>query len=236
MPNIDLEYPKQVRMYSDKPEYLDKNNFKIMRVKQVIIPRKEGEVTLPAMKINWFNTKTKKQETTEIPGLTLNIEPGESISEIQPVLSNFINKEGSAPLKTSTSAGVWPWMTAFFAILWLITLALYCKKSGWLQIPTKEMLTVLLFSSNPKTPFEWVRHGVKKNDPLNVSIHYAQWDRSHIPEDLKKSIEIEIQAMMASHYNKTVHEWDNAHLLILLQRASKIKPVNKKDNPLKELK
>ncbi len=237
MPNIELEYPDHVRVYSDKPEYLDKNDFKIMRVKQVIIPRKEGEVTLPAMKINWFNTQTKKQETSALPELTLNIEPGEPISNIQPVLPlNLSEKEETPPLKENLSAGYWPWTTGFFAFLWLITLGLYGKKSGWFNILTKEKITFSLFSSAPKTPFEWVRHAVKENDPLNVSIHYAQWDRAHIPEELTNSIETEIQAMMASHYNKTTLDWNNTELLTLLQKASKIKSTNKKERLIKELK
>lgn len=44
----------------------------------VIVPTKSGEVNVPSIRINWFNTTTGKKETTELPGRLFIVVPAEN--------------------------------------------------------------------------------------------------------------------------------------------------------------
>lgn len=237
MPDLDLKYPDRVRVYSDKPEYTEEGSFRVMRVKQVIIPRAQGNVTLPGMKITWFNTTTKKEEVTQIPGLTLNIEQNDEALSAQPVLPPnppLINNAQSSltPAQALLCSSYWPWATGLFAFLWLITLILYLHKLDVFKRPEK---SISLFSLPLKNTFDALKMAVKTNDALTVATQYPLWCCSHLPNDMQQQIEAEIHAMMASYYSKDTNKWDNTHLLFLLKKASKVKIHPAKGNLLNDL-
>lgn len=233
-PDLNIKYPDSVRVYSDKPEYSEENNVRTMRVKQVIIPRKEGEITLPAMKIKWFNTTTKKEETTQIPGISLDVKPGESALNAQPVLPPTPLIQNSAtPNQMLLGSKYWPWATALFAFLWVVTLILYLGKLNVIKMPLKSMPR---FTSPPKSAFDELKNAVLINDAMTVATQFPLWNASHLPKDLHNEIDEEIQSMMAAYYSKDTNSWKNDHLLLLLKKAAKVKSGTRKSSILDDLK
>ncbi len=68
LPNLTPQYPDKVKVYNEKPVYSTVNGYTVMTLKQVILPREKGELSLPALSINWWNTETSQQETSRIDG------------------------------------------------------------------------------------------------------------------------------------------------------------------------
>lgn len=239
MPNLSVTYPSRVRVYSEKPEYRQDGDATIMTMKQVIIPREVGDVSLPSVSINWFNTTTGKQETSAISGLTLKVAPNDEVQSTQPILPN--NEQAlltPAPVTTKviTHAGYWPWATGAFALLWLVTLALYLRKPKQVAIPANVAVSSLHSSTSALSALE---AAATENDAVNVAAAYHQWQQeahfNAVPQALRDSIDAEISTMMASRYSTASTAWENRTLLGLLKQARGVKVNAKEASSLKGL-
>ncbi|PMN69196.1 BatD family protein [Enterovibrio norvegicus] len=239
MPNLSVTYPSRVRVYSEKPEYRQDGDATIMTMIQVIIPREAGIVSLPSVSINWFNTTTGKQETSAISGLTLNVVPSDEVQSSQPILPNAEQTLlAPAPVTTKvvTQAGYWPWATGAFALLWLVTLALYLRKPKQVAIPAN-----VAVSSNPSgtSALASLEAAVAENDAVKVAAAYRQWQLephfSAVPQTLRDSIDAEVSTMMASRYSAESTAWENRTLLGLLKQARAVKVNAKEASSLKGL-
>lgn len=223
MPNLSLQYPGSVRVYDEKPVYSSNDGFTSMTVKQVIIPREHGQLTLPALSINWWNTTTGQQETSKLDGLSINVLPGDTSNTISmplvPALSDPRPAENATPteVKVVTSSGWWPWTTALFATLWLITLMLWLRAKK--NAPTAKSATTSAQVPTVANPVEQLIAAVKAGQPLRVQTYYQQWPKQHLNNELISQLEKEVAAMMAATYGKEKGAWDKAALLALLQQV-----------------
>ncbi|MCD9539898.1 protein BatD [Photobacterium carnosum] len=235
MPNVNLTYPDTVRIYNEKPEYRTENGYSIMTLKQVIIPRQTGKVTLPPLTINWWNTTTEKQQRSKIKGLTLNV-----------IADPTANNQFSSPAtitppaatihsaKTITAAGIWPWTTLVFALLWLITLVLLIKKRQQTVIAT----TVTATQTTDITSM--LEAAINANEPIKVQTYYQQWRQQQYSTlttqpQLLQQLDNEVQAMMATHYSPLDSAWNNQTLLALLIQVKQLTATKKAPMTLSSL-
>ncbi|MCD9552127.1 protein BatD [Photobacterium carnosum] len=235
MPNVNLTYPDTVRIYNEKPEYRTENGYSVMTLKQVIIPRQTGKVTLPPLTINWWNTTTEKQQRSKIKGLTLNV-----------IADPTANNQFSSPAiitppaatihsaKTITAAGIWPWTTLIFALLWLITLVLLIKKRQQTVIAT----TVTATQTTDITSM--LEAAINANEPIKVQTYYQQWRQQQYSTlttqpQLLQQLDNEVQAMMATHYSPLDSAWNNQTLLALLIQVKQLTATKKAPMTLSSL-
>lgn len=235
MPDLDITYPETVRVYSDKPVYSIDGSNRIMTVKQVIIPREAGKIELPPISINWFNTRTEQEEVSSVEGLTLEVLAGEINS---PVVDNQHIRLPEPQAKTQIikeiDAGFWPWLSGLFAALWLATLGFYFQQKK----STKPLAKIPVEKADESLSL--LIEAVKEKDFVAVSTYYRLWDKSDLPLELKKEIDLDINAMMASRYSEqaSVHEpnaWQSTNLIALLTKASKNAAQTKSASSLKDL-
>lgn len=119
LPNIKVNYPTSLSIYDEKPQFTTlENGDVVMTVKQVLIPRQSGDIALPEISIDWWNTVNKQQQASKIPGLTLNVTPNDT-----PLVATPTPVQSATKVETITvkDAGFWPYLTALFATLWMIT-------------------------------------------------------------------------------------------------------------------
>lgn len=235
MPDLDITYPETVRVYSDKPVYSIDGSNRIMTVKQVIIPREAGKIELPPISINWFNTRTEQEEVSSVEGLTLEVLAGEISS---PVVDNQHIRLPEPQTKTQIikeiDAGFWPWLSGLFAALWLATLGFYFQQKKSTKPLAKKPV------EKADESLSLLIEAVKEKDFVAVSTYYRLWDKSNLPLELKKEIDLDINAMMASRYSEqaSVHApnaWQSTNLIALLTKASKNAAQTKSASSLKDL-
>jgi len=95
MPSIKLNYPKTLRMYPDQDQLqegqADGLTYGVRIMSHAIIADTAGTLTLPAITLNWFNSRTNKAEVATLPAQVLTILPGEqqSLTTAQPVEPNI---------------------------------------------------------------------------------------------------------------------------------------------------
>ncbi|WP_230389576.1 BatD family protein [Vibrio nitrifigilis] len=129
LPDIQINNPDTVRAYSEKPHFETTDNGDVvMTLKQVIIPRQKGNIELPKVSLNWWDVSAKKERTTTIDGMSLQA----AASDDQPLPNVAPQPQTPAKVITKTDPGYWPYLTATFALLWMVTLALaiYWKRHG----------------------------------------------------------------------------------------------------------
>ncbi|WP_394167541.1 BatD family protein [Photobacterium piscicola] len=222
MPNINLTYPDTVRIYNEKPEYSAENGYSIMTLKQVIIPRQTGKVTLPSLTINWWNTTTEKQQRSEIKGLTLNVIADPTANnQFSPPAAITPPTTTIHSTKAITTAGIWPWTTLIFALLWLITLVLFIKKR---QQP---VVTTTVTAAQTTDLISILEAAINANEPIKVQTYYQQWRQQQYATlmaqpQLLQQLDHEVQAMMAAHYSASNNNWNKQTLLALLTQAKQL--------------
>ncbi|MGR5150999.1 BatD family protein [Photobacterium swingsii] len=231
MPNLNIDYPRSVRVYSEKPIYSQDNGYTRMVIKQVIIPREVGSLALPPLAVNWWNTQSNQQQTTRVEGLAIDVKEGDLSNSVQlPILNDpsvQTTNDTARPVevKTVKDAGVWPWLTAIVTSLWLLTTGFWLKarQRNLTQVPSPQHAGHTR-NATPTTDEQVFAHllaAVKANQPIQVQSYYQQWQRSDFQASYIAQVDNEINAMMKAHYSTDSHTWDNQALIKLLEKANK---------------
>ncbi|MFD2179000.1 BatD family protein [Veronia pacifica] len=239
-PNIKLKYPDTVRVYDEKPVYSDQDGYTVMTLKQVIIPRREGNVTLPGLTVKWWDTVNEASRESNIAPINLTIQPGET--QNTPVLPDSLGaktNEIAPPITektiTVTDAGFWPYLTALFAFLWLVTLIV-----AWRELVKRQPSTTSQASYESDLLTELTRT-VQLGDPIQIQRAYRHWQSAYNEHPMMAEIKAEIDAMNMSLYSKNksagerTNDWSNKALMSMLARASKMKVSSKSAESLATL-
>lgn len=207
LPSIDISYPKSVRMYDEKPTIgKDSQGNSVMTIKQVIIPHTSGQVKLPAVSIQWWNSKTHKAEVAKLDSLTLTVTPNSQKSE--QMIEQETNEQSKTVIKREVDHGIWPYSTLGFAILWLLTLIAWYKARNSVS---KETLTV---TSN---------HAISNSD-ISVLITALKSDNTILAHQI-------IQDHADGWKAKGI---DTDKVKVLIEKLSHAKYSNKSENTDKE--
>ena len=95
-PQIQFPAIDGVKIYPEKPQISSKVSKgyieTVANINNVYIPNKSGEITIPAIEINWFNLNNQKMETSIIPQQTITVKNNPSIVSETPKQSSEDNK------------------------------------------------------------------------------------------------------------------------------------------------
>lgn len=104
-------------------------------IKITYLFNKSGKITIPELKLPWFNTETGKEEIATLPSKVINVTASATMpvsSSNQPTLANNQNElQPTAQIKESNATNQfnWAWIVAaLFAVAWFITLILWRRQ------------------------------------------------------------------------------------------------------------
>lgn len=227
MPDIHFNYPSSLKVYEEKPEFSVEGDETVMRLKQVIIARRSGEVSLPGLDVNWFNTEKGEQEKSHIDGLTVNVLPDPDQKKALPSVVvpaqnlGAVSQKGTqcpAPPQVTDSGQVektpvyWIFATLFFAFLWLATLFFYMKSNKKPVIPIEKR-----GGGKDKLDIKHCRELIKNREDIALIQYLHEMDLSLYPPELVKDIEAELKQMQSSRYAREKNAWSGEKLLRLLK-------------------
>jgi hypothetical protein len=135
LPELEFNDIDGLKLYPDKAVSEDRvESDGLTAAKQykiAIIPSRAGEYRLPAISINWWNTRTKKQETARLEETVIKVSAAASsplpVAPVSPANQPVTTAEQatSVPAVTGDSnIQYWQWATYALAAAWLITLFL----------------------------------------------------------------------------------------------------------------
>ncbi|ELP5729355.1 BatD family protein [Vibrio vulnificus] len=222
LPSLTLDYPDSVRVYSEKPVVTQQTNGSVeMKIKQVLIPTTTGELTLPSLQLNWWNTQTDQAANAFLEGRQLNITP--STAQVYTLPVN--GEEPAAPndaqhLETNIATNdtnIWFYLTWVFALLWLLSslFAGYCYKLAKKEHQEEKEL------NTPKAS-ETLEQCLTNGDAIEIEARVRSWIKQHAPDaEVLSQIEQELRQLHQAKYANSSSEWQSDKLSTLLKEHGK---------------
>ncbi|MEX2517670.1 MAG: BatD family protein [Gammaproteobacteria bacterium] len=229
LPSLVQSLPDSVKTYPEQP-YLDTERAEDgvlgKRMERLaLIPQQAGELTLPAIKIPWFNIHTGKMQEAELPARTVMVLPGRATasaqaSEAGPASGVVAPAMADEPVSRST---IWPWLTVLFAGAWLLTLFLWWQQrnaktaahgfrlSQWLLTRQARLMSVKTAclandaAATRRALLDWANHN------LGESLNLQQLGQRY-PELVP-----ELNRLEQTLYGSTGNAWTGASLWPLIE-------------------
>ncbi|MUL15860.1 hypothetical protein GNP74_01590 [Aliivibrio fischeri] len=224
LPSIDINYPKSVRMYDEKPTIgKDSQGNSVMTIKQVIIPHTSGQVELPAVSIQWWNSKTHKAEVAKLDSLTLTVTPNSQKTE--QMIEQQTNEQSRTVIKREVDHGIWPYTTLGFAILWLLTLIAWYKARNSVS---KETLTVTSNHAISNSDISVLITALKSDNTILahqiIQDHADDWKAKGIDTD---KVKVLIEKLSHAKYSNNSEHPDKERLIKKITQQLKVSKKSK---------
>ncbi|WOT04033.1 BatD family protein [Shewanella youngdeokensis] len=163
LPEITLTTPPELKTYPEKAQRQSilRDNQMVSQLVQTtaIVATKPGTYTLPKIKIPWWNPHLKQQQFATLPARTVVVVAGEQTAAvIMPTPT-----EG-----TTNNAGFWPWLTAGFALLWLITLVLWLNAKKQPSVSSVKPSRESSDKNRPNSPRSQLKQSCAEQVPTKV--------------------------------------------------------------------
>jgi hypothetical protein len=119
---------ENARIYPDQPQGITRDDGRWVlghkEFRYAVVPEQEGELVLPELSIDWWDTKNNVQRTAVLPPHTLYVQPSVLVPQSENVATEPLQPAPVQAGQTSeVDAGYWKHLAVLFAVLWLATLA-----------------------------------------------------------------------------------------------------------------
>ncbi len=184
------------RIYPDQPQGITRDNGEWVlghkEFRYAIVPEKPGELVLPEIKVDWWDTTSNRQRTAVVPAHRVEVLP----STLPAAAAN--NPPAQAPGQPAAAVSgpdagsvtarqpVW-WQagTAVFAVLWLTTLLFYFRR----RRPLQQAGT----GTEAATPAEArllrkIQQACSAGNAPAARRYLSQWVRYHAPRGARTSM------------------------------------------------
>ncbi|UXA00657.1 BatD family protein [Vibrio splendidus] len=200
LPKLNITYPKTVRVYEEKPKFgTTQSGDAVVVYKQVLIPKESGSISLPDVSQAWFNTDSQSQETSNALGLELSVQASERASSSSPTpVMETPTQQASPTIVTVENPGMWPYLTALFAALWLISSAFafyFWSRRGTVVKPKQK-------DERQSDTAEALIAALKMKDGVKTRTLFEQWktENPDLSGETLETIEAELAKLNQSLY------------------------------------
>lgn len=249
LPNIDFNYPKNLRFYPDQDELTEGQakglHYAQRTMRHAIIADQPGQLKLPEIKLAWWNSQTDKQEFAVLPAQTLTI-----LAAAQPAEETRVNKtEALAENKTLPARAsidnkalmIWQFACALL-LLALIMLSFYHLNYRRAQQGTQNKNKKT--AAPAKQAYVKLQQEFAKQQPAlayRALLHYAQSEfpalksLSQLPEQMHLNKQDKAQCAAAIKTLETAcaspsTSWDSTALSTLLKKHQQQKGAVSREN------
>jgi hypothetical protein len=126
------------RVYPDQPQGITRDDGQWVlghkEFRYAVVPEAEGELVLPRLEVQWWDTRNDRLRTAVLPEHRLSVAPSALVppAAAERVLSEAASASSDAPAGASRDGVAELWRTAalIFAALWLFTLVLAWRSGG----------------------------------------------------------------------------------------------------------
>lgn len=136
LPEIRIDEHPAYKQYPDRPlvENLSDNNSLtgIREEKMAIVPNQEGMITLPEIRVPWWNTKKNRLEIASIPSRELTVVASGPFEKLVDKNSteNINNLGGAQVVENAGVSQFWRGVAIFNLVGWLLTAFFLLKRRG----------------------------------------------------------------------------------------------------------
>ena len=183
------------RIYPDQPQGISRDDGEWVlghkEFRYAIVPEQSGELILPEIQLDWWDTVNHRQRTATLPEHRVNVLPSELTSavsmppptaDVTADVSRGVSIEGST---SSANTYLWKASTVAFAVLWLLTLILYFRRDAVKVTPSDPNGSG---SQGEKELLKHFQQACQKGDASSARKDLAQWIRNYAPQGQRGSM------------------------------------------------
>ena len=242
LPEISFPSVKGLKQYPEKPvtdmalEGDDVVSY--ARISNVYIPETSGQITLPEIKLKWFNTQTNTSETAILPAVTVNVAPSSTVSQKDITADTSASNVAAQPVQAVEQVNNQ-------MVIWYLVIAFVCGIILTLVLG-KIFAKVAHPSSNHKKA---VIAAAKAKDLHTLRDELLLWATSEFPRhkstnlqdvaDIFDNINFnkELDKLRETLYSDDTKDWDSKEFLKIFEQISKHIKKHKrtKNEPLPKL-
>ncbi len=183
------------RIYPDQPQGISRDDGEWVlghkEFRYAVVPEQAGELILPEIRLDWWDTIADRQRTAVLPAHRVNVLPSalsQAVSVLPPAEGNIPDATtGMVTGKTVVpgDATLWKAGTGAFAILWLLTLMFYFRRGS---VVTSTPVPDGSKSLDESELLKQFRQACKKGDASSARKGLAQWIRNYAPQRRRGSM------------------------------------------------
>lgn len=174
----------QFKLYADQPEVISQTSGEhligVRRESAAIVPTVAGEMSLPEIRIPWWDTDEDTWKEAILPSQNITILEAENSASLAPPERFSAPAEVSvAQIEPSTADNIWRWSTSAFATLSLILAWMLMRRPG------RRVASEPSKSNNAKEQQLWssLRRDFKGNSAQKLRTSLENWCRAVWPEE-----------------------------------------------------
>ncbi|MCG9543585.1 BatD family protein [Vibrio sp. Isolate33] len=224
LPKLNITYPKSVRVYEEKPQFgTTQSGDAVVVYKQVLIPKEAGNISLPAVSQAWFNTDSQSEQISKALGLELAVKASDRATSSTPPVTTPPAQQVSPTVVTVDSPGFWPYLTALFAVLWLISSAMAFYFWSRRGVMTKPTHTVKRQSDTAEALIE----ALKSKDGVMTRTLFEQWkaENPDLSDETLEVVEAELGKLNQNLYGEassTTSSWDPSEAIKAIKKPKRV--------------
>lgn len=154
LPDLAPPQVDGLKRYTDRPQGetrpADGGLEAVKQFKVALVPTRDGDLQLPEVRVQWWDTATEAPREAVLPARTLRVlpapagqaapppEPTQPSPLENPPLVSPPTTARALPAGPGTNAGPWPWIAAALAVAWLFSLAFWLRERRLRQAGRRE--------------------------------------------------------------------------------------------------
>ncbi len=135
LPVLALPEVSQIKQYREAPDKSEQKNLNgvnaVITETVALVPTAPGQMQLPAVTLQWWDTNTQQPRTATLPARTISVEGSLPQSALPAPANSAPAAVGTPAIDTSSAsvhAGFWPWLTALLLLTNLLSLWLFWRR------------------------------------------------------------------------------------------------------------
>lgn len=211
-----------IKTYADQPvlkEDKQADGLTAYREEKIaFIPSKPGNYTLPALHINWFNTKTQHMEKVSLPSITIKALVNNELNAQQPA-APAQQTPFAAPVESADNTGLrfWQYLSAGLALGWLLTVIVFMLKKP--KLPAQPAPLKQAVEKVPESVIEKaLKQACLENDSSEAKQQLLLWGKQQFGADslgglakhCNEQLSNEIEKLNQSLYSVRHQTWDGS--------------------------
>ncbi len=183
------------RIYPDQPQGITRDDGEWVlghkEFRYAVVPENEGDLVLPELRVEWWDTQSNKARTAVLPAHTISVRPS---ALVPPPFSALPVDSGAGEPAASDRPGdpgepaYWRWAAMLFAALWLLTLVLAWKMIGRNRQPQAGAGQSLDAPGNETRALSRLEQACRSGDRRRARIALQQWLREFGPAHRNRSL------------------------------------------------
>jgi len=182
------------RIYPDQPQGISRDDGEWVlghkEFRYAVVPEKPGELVLPEVHLDWWDTVANRQRTVVLPEHRLSVLPSElhqsAMTPPPPAVIPSVINTGIAvgDISVTSNSVLWKSTTAVFALLWLVTLIFYFRRPSRI---TQKLSANGVASRGENDLINQLKRACQKGDASSARKDMAQWVRNYAPQAMRGS-------------------------------------------------